>query len=67
MAIYPVFSQENGQRVAINPELVISIFEIEPGRVSLNLPDGGSVTIQMELDAVIALLTGQRFGARPNA
>jgi hypothetical protein len=47
MATYPVFSQEGGQRIAINPNSVTSIIEIEPKRVLVCLPDGGSANIAM--------------------
>jgi hypothetical protein len=61
---YPIFQQEgSGQRVAINPERVASIVELEPRRVAINLPDGGSVTVAMTLESVIARLSGSReFG-----
>ena len=64
MPIFPVFQQEgNGQRIAINPERVASIVELEPRRVTINLPDGGSVTVAMTLESVIARLSGGRdFG-----
>jgi len=39
MATYPIFSQDAGQRIAINLERVASIIEIEPGRVVVILPD----------------------------
>jgi hypothetical protein len=60
MATYPIFSQDAGQRIAINPERVASIIEIEPGRVVVVLPDSGSATISMTLESVIARLTGKR-------
>ena len=41
MTTYPIFSQDAGQRIAINPESVVSIIEIEPGRVVVILPDSG--------------------------
>ena len=43
MATYPIFSQDAGQRIAINPERVASIIEIEPGRVVVVLPDSGLI------------------------
>jgi hypothetical protein len=60
MATYPVFSQEGGQRIAINPNSVTSIIEIEPKRVLVCLPDGGSANIAMSLESVVARLTGAR-------
>ena len=60
MATYPIFSQDAGQRIAINPERVASIIEFEPGRVVVVLPDSGSATISMTLESVIARLTGKR-------
>ena len=60
MATYPIFTQDAGQRIAINPESVVSIIEIEPGRVAVILPDGGSATISMILESVVARLTGRR-------
>ena len=60
MANYPIFSQEGGQRIAINPEQVISIIELEPRRILIALPDGGSITVSMTLESVIARLSGQR-------
>ncbi len=59
MATYPIFSQDAGQRIAINPERVASIIEIEPGRVVVILPDSGSATISMTLESVTARLTGK--------
>jgi len=55
---YPIFLVEGKQRVAINPDSVINIAEIERGRVSVNFTGGGSVTIAMALENVIARLTG---------
>ena len=60
MATYPIFSQDAGQRIAINPERVTSVIEIEPGRVVVILPDSSSATISMTLEGVIARLTGNR-------
>ena len=60
MATYPIFAQDAGQRIAINPERVSSIIEIEPGRVVVILPDSGSATISMTLESVIDRLTGKR-------
>jgi hypothetical protein len=60
MATYPIFAQDAGQRIAINPERVASIIEIEPGRVVVILPDSASATISMTLESVIDRLTGKR-------
>jgi hypothetical protein len=60
MATYPIFSQEGGQRIAINPNSVTSIVEIEPKRVLVCLPDGGSANIAMSLEDVVARLAGTR-------
>ena len=60
MTTYPIFSQDAGQRIAINPESVVSIVEIEPGRVVVILPDSGSATISMTLESVVARLSGRR-------
>ena len=49
MVAYPIFSQEGGQQIAINPDSVTSIIEIEPKRVLVCLPDGGSANIAMSL------------------
>jgi hypothetical protein len=38
-----------GQRIAINPNCVTSIVEIEPKRALVSLPDGGSANIAMSL------------------
>jgi hypothetical protein len=57
MATYHIFTTEGGQRIAINPDSVSSIIEIERGRVAINLPDGGSATISMSLENVVARLT----------
>jgi len=57
---YPIFSQEGGQRIAINPNSVTSIVEIEPKRVLVCLPDGGSANITMSLEDVVARLAGTR-------
>jgi hypothetical protein len=40
---------ERGQRTAIHPNCVTSIVEIEPKRVLVCLPDGGSANIAMSL------------------
>jgi hypothetical protein len=59
MAHYPIFIQVGGGgRIAINPEWVVSIVEIDRDRVAVNLPDGGSATIAMSLENVIAQLRG---------
>ena len=60
MAAYPIFSQEGGQQIAINPDSVTSIIEIEPKRVLVCLPDGGSANIAMSLEGVVARLSGAR-------
>ena len=60
MAAYPIFKQDGGQRIAINPESVSSIIEIERGRVVINLPDGGSATISMPLEEVVGRLSNGR-------
>ena len=60
MATYPIFAQDAGQRIAINPERVASIIEIEPGRVVVILADSASATISMTLESVVARLTGTR-------
>ena len=60
VATYPIFAQDAGQRIAINPERVASIIEIEPGRVVVILPDSASATISMTLESVVARLTGTR-------
>jgi hypothetical protein len=66
MAIYPIFTQEGGQRIAINPDSVSSIIEIERGRVVINLPDGGSATISTPLENVVARLTNGREQGPPS-
>jgi hypothetical protein len=58
MAAYPIFLQEGGQRIAINPDSVTSIIETEPKRVLVCLPDGGSANIAMSLEGVVARLSG---------
>jgi hypothetical protein len=60
MATYPIFTQEGGQRIAINPDSFSSIMEIERGPVVINLPDGGSATIPISLENVVAHLTSGR-------
>jgi uncharacterized protein YlzI (FlbEa/FlbD family) len=60
MATYPIFSAENGERIAINPDHVVSIAEIPAGRVTINLPQGGAVIVQMTLQRVIDRLTDKR-------
>ena len=57
MATYRIVTEEkSGKRAAINPEYVVSLSELAPNLVGINLPDGGSVTVEMTLDAAIALL-----------
>jgi hypothetical protein len=63
MADYPIFSEEGGHRIAINPDSVSSIAESAPGRVTIHLPDGGTVIIPMTLESVIAKLKGGRLGS----
>jgi hypothetical protein len=58
---YPIFSpisKQGGIRVAINPELVSSITETDSHRVTVNLFDGGAVSVAMSLEQVIARLRG---------
>ena len=67
MTTFPIFSEESGQRIAINPNRVVSIVEITPGRVTINLPDAGMVLIPMSLERVIARLEGGELPERtPN-
>jgi hypothetical protein len=70
MATYPIFTQDGGQRIAINPDSVTSIIEVEHGRIVINLPGGGSATISMPLETVVDRLTSGReleppSGGRP--
>ena len=69
MATYPIFSQEGGQRIAINPNNVTSTVEIEPKLVFVCLPDGGSANIAMSLEDVVARLasTGTWVRTGPDA
>lgn len=60
MAIYPIFAQESGERIAINPDHVVSLQEIEPQRVFIALRDGAGVTVALTLESVVARLTGGR-------
>ena len=61
MATYPIFIHEGGgQRIAINPDHVVNLTEIETQRVLISFPNEGSVTVAMGLESVIARLTGQR-------
>ncbi len=63
VADYPIFtpiSSQEGSRVAINPEHVSSLVETDPERVTINLPDGGAVSVAMSLEKVIARLRGAR-------
>jgi uncharacterized protein YlzI (FlbEa/FlbD family) len=60
MATYPIFTTESGEKVAINPDHVVSLAEIPSGRVTICLPEGGAVIVQMTLESVIARLTGAR-------
>ncbi len=60
MATYPIFTAEGGERIAINPDHVVSLQEIPEGRVTICLPDGGAVTVRLTLESVIARLTGGR-------
>ena len=59
MATYPIFAHENGQRIAVNPDHVVSLTEIGSQRILISFPNEGSVTVAMGLENVIALLTGQ--------
>jgi len=49
MATYPIFAHENGQRIAINPDHVVNLTEIEPQRILISFPNEGSVTVAMGL------------------
>ncbi|MGO9418049.1 hypothetical protein [Roseiarcus sp.] len=60
MVTYPIFVHEGGQRIAINPDHVVNLTEIEPQRVLISFSHEGSVTVTMGLESVIARLTGQR-------
>jgi hypothetical protein len=60
MAVYPIFAQENGDRIAINPDHVVSVQEVEPQRVFIALRDGAGVTVALTLESVVARLTGSR-------
>jgi len=57
---FPIFLVEGKQRVAINPDCVINIAEIERGRISVNFMGGGAVTVAMTLEDVIARLAGMQ-------
>jgi hypothetical protein len=57
MPTYPIFTDENGQRIALNPVSVVSVSETSPGRVSINLPEGGMVRVQMSLEGVVEQLS----------
>jgi uncharacterized protein YlzI (FlbEa/FlbD family) len=60
MATYAVFQSEDGERVAINPDHVVSIVEITPDHSTIYLRTGGAVTVNMALESVIGRLTGKR-------
>ncbi len=60
MAIYPIFAQENGERIAINPDHVVSLQEVAPQRVFIALRDGAGVTVALTLETIVARLTGGR-------
>jgi small-conductance mechanosensitive channel len=60
MANYAISSDEHGDRIAINPEYVVSIMDIPSKRVRINLPDGGTVVVSMSLENAIAHLRGAR-------
>jgi hypothetical protein len=61
MPTYPIFTAEDGDRIAINPDFVVSVAEVQAGRVSIYLPDAGVVTVKMTLEGVIAQLSGEDF------
>ena len=61
---YPIFSpisSQEGTRVAINPERVSSLVETGPKRVTINLPDGGAVSVAMSLEQVTTRLRGDQL------
>jgi hypothetical protein len=60
MANYAIFLDEDGHRIAINAEYVVSIMDIPSKRVRINLPDGGTVVVSMSLENAIAHLRGAR-------
>jgi len=61
MPTYPIFSQKetDGVRIAINPESVLRIREIEAGRGVKVYLHNDEIFINMTLEAVVARLTGQ--------
>ena len=38
MATYPIFAHENGQRIAVNPDHVVSLTEIGSQRILISFP-----------------------------
>jgi len=59
MSTYLIFEQQDGKRIAINPETVTAIVEDQPGRVLVVFPSGGSTSIPMTLENVVARLEGR--------
>jgi hypothetical protein len=60
MASFPIFTEAtegNASRIAINPENVASISEIEPNRLRVILSGGNVLTIVMSLENFIDRLT----------
>jgi hypothetical protein len=51
---------EGGERIAINPDQVVSLAETAAGRVTIYLRDGGPVTVKMSLETIIARLSSVR-------
>ena len=60
MASFPIFTQEGGQKIAINPDHVVHVTEIESSRSLISFPNGGAITVSMGVESVIARLTNQR-------
>jgi hypothetical protein len=61
MPTYPIFMADDSDRTAINPDFVVSVAEVQSGRVSIYLLDPGVVTVKMTLEGVIARLAGRDF------
>ena len=47
MATYPIFAHENGQRIAVNPDRVVTLIEIGPQRILISFPNEGASQSQL--------------------
>ena len=60
MSNYPIFHNTGKQRVAINPDAVARIHEIEPQKLIFYFFDGQSINVNLALENAVARLLGNQ-------